>query len=824
MTSTRSAASRKRNSTTNALDILNSLNKRAKAIDDRKTQSARPVRQLRNIPRTPRRDIFDIPGSESPEHSRRATIRSLPIAAARPLNYRDNPVLEDIWTGYSPSSFSEHPQSPNTGPSRSTAEPALRRRSTRLRSVRKQPEIPSTPHRASKDVKRREADHEDEEVMEEYSWQLSHKATDNESASETGDRNSLAGEENDLYPVDLFPDDDRSLSPSAQQLDQTLEQSGQFGSAQSTPNKGKTPQRASISDTRSQRVVQSSSKSYRPTPRAAVPSPSVVVHNSPNRIHGTPLPRRSTRSRPSALETQDDDGDGVIDENAATSIARDGDVGMCEDEHSAKDRRDDDTKSDHETAELSNLNVSSDSIVFGQDSSTHASLPATQSGEPSHPSTSHELRLGASVTPPPSVSRESSEASEASGPAERQLSPQDAPSRRRLSGRLNTVSAANAVLVAQESSASRPRFPDAPNRRKSTGDTRMARPGQPSPERPTSKSSIEESTRALASRRIRRRRSRIVFNYKAHQTPEPESSYPQCKEAMELGKQQRNWKVLILEAHKMGKRLNPTSTERFKDIIDLIEYLHQWYESIHQHPRPAQSLWSKDSCKHEEILGCILSEGNLLLDHVYDTIIKRGNRERGRRLFERIEACVIPKIIELVFTIFDAYHSHPKRLPNIYHHLHRAITLLRDLCERMTILTKEGYVQTSTRTENLLRPLQKLIKASESGLLQNGETDSLDQDVDVIESTDEDTPTVLSRRPWTDTEGIALMDGLIKHQGPGRYALIMRDFADRLKGRTLSELRDKARQAYTLYKPRIQEELRTREGREKWQWLVSVQE
>lgn len=765
MTLTRSAASRKRNSTTNALDILNSLNKKAKAIDDRETQSARPVRQLRNVPRTPRRDIFDIPGSESPEHSRRATIQSLPIAAARPINYRENPVLEDIWTGYAPSSFSEHPQSPDTRSSRSTAEPASQRRSTRLRSVRTQPEIPSSPHRASTDVKRREADHEDEEIMEEYTWQLSHEATDNESASETGDRNSLASEENELYPVDLFPDDDRSVSPSAQQLDQTLEQSGQFGPAQSTPNKGSTPRRASNSDTRSQRVVQSSPKSYRPTLRAAVPSPSAVVHNSPNRIHGTSLSRRSTRSRPSALQTQDDDGDGMIDGNAAKSIARDGDVGMYEDEHSAKDRDDDDTGSDHETAELPNLDVGSDSSVSGQDSSANPSLPATQSGEPSHPSTSHDLRLGASVTPPPSVSRESSEASEASGPAKTQPSPRDTPSRKRQSGRLNTVSAANAVLVAQESPASRPRFPDAPNRRESTDDARMARPGQPSPERLTSESSSEESTRALAVRRIRRRGSRLVFNYEAHQTPEPESSYPRCKEAMELGQQQRNWKALILEAHKMGKRLKPASTERFKDMIDLIEYLHQWYESIHQHPRPAQSLWSKDSRKHEEILGCILSEGNLILDHVYDTIINRGNRERGRRLFEKFEACVIPKIIELVFAIFDAYHSHPRRSPSIYHHLHRAITLLRDLCERMTILTKEGYVQTSTRTENLLRPLQKLIKASESGLLQNGETDSLDQDVDVIESTDEDTPTVLSRRPWTDTEGIALMDGLIKHQG-----------------------------------------------------------
>ncbi|KAL4752727.1 hypothetical protein BDW72DRAFT_170428 [Aspergillus terricola var. indicus] len=792
MTSTRSAASRKRNSTTNALDILNSLDKRAKSKDDRETQSARPARQLRNVPRAPRRDIFDIPGSESPELSRRATIRSSPIAAARPLNPRDIPVLEDIWMDYDPSSFSGYPQSPNTRSSRLSAEPTSRRRSTRLKSVRNQPEILSSPRRASKDVKRRESNHEDEEVMED-SWQLFREATDNESASETGDRNSLAGDENDLYPVDLFPDDDRSLSPSAQQLGQTLEQSGRFGSAQSTPNKRSTAQ-ASDSGTRSQRVVQSSSEFYISTSRAAVPSPSVVIHNSPNGIHGSPLSRRSTRSRPAALQAQDDDGD--VDR--------------------AKDRGDDDTGSDHESAGLPNLNDGLDSPA--------RSLPATQFGELSNSAMGHDLWLGESVALPSSVSREPSEASEASEAGKRQPSPQDAPSRRRLSGRLSTVSAVNTVSVARESPASSPRSSNASNRRGCTDDSQMTTPRQLSPEHPTSRSSSKESTRALASRRIRNRRSRIVYNYTAHQMPEPESSYPQCKEAMELGQQQRNWKVLILEAHKMGKLLNPTLTERFKDIIDLIEHLHQRYKNIHQLLTPTQSLLSKESRKHEERLGCILSDGNILLDHIYDTINKRGNREQGRRLFERFEACVIPKIIELVFVIFDAYHLHHKRLPNIYHHLHRAITLLRDLCERMTILAKEGYVRTSTRTENLLRPLQKLIKASESGLLQNGETDSLDQDVDVIESTDEDTPAVLSRRPWTDTEGVALMDGLIKHQGPGRYALIMRDFADRLKGRTISELRDKARQAYTLYKPRIQEELRTREGREKWQWLVSTQE
>ncbi|KAL6230789.1 hypothetical protein BDW75DRAFT_221720 [Aspergillus navahoensis] len=807
MASTRSAASRKRNSTTNALDILNTLKKRTKTIDDRETQSARPARQLRNVPRAPRRNIYDIPGSESPKLPRHPAVQSSPIFAALPLNPRHTPILEDIWGDYTSTGFPEHAQSPNTESSPLTApEPTLRRQSTRL-SVLNRFEIQSSPHRMTNRVKRGEVDYCEE--------------TDNESASETGDRNSLAGEENDLFQIDLFSTDDGYLSPSAQQLGQALEQSGRFESAESTSNKS-TPQQVPDSGTKSQRVAQSSSKSYRPTPRAAAQSPSVVIHNSPNKIPETPSSRRPTRSRPAPSQAQYDNRDRMIVESALNTLARDGDVNIGKADDRAKEGVGDDTGFNHETADSPNLNDGSDSGLFvRQFSPGPPSLPATQPGEIPLSPNSHDLRLGDSFAVPPPVSRESPEAS---GPG-RQPFPQDAPIRPRRSGRLNTVSTTNAVSMAQEPPAtSRSRSPDELNRRRRADGGQIITPRQPSPRHPTNRPTPEEPTRVLTSRGIQGRRSRIFYNYAAHQDPEPESSYPQCKEAMELGQQLQNWKALIREAHKMRKPLNPASTERFKDIIDLIEYLRQWYEDLHRCSEPAQGLCLKDAWKHEEILNCILSEGNLLLDYVHDTVIKRGNRERGQKLFERIEACIISRIIELVFAIFDAYHLDPKRSPEIYHHLHLALTMLRALCERMTILAKDGYVRTTTRTENLLRPLQKLIKASNSGLLQKIETDSLDQDAEVIESTDEDTPVLLSQRPWTDAEGVALMDGLIKHQGPRRYTLIKRDFADKLKGRTISELRVKAQQAYTLYKPRIQEELRTREGREKWHWLVSVQE
>ncbi|KAL5043298.1 hypothetical protein BDW71DRAFT_188340 [Aspergillus fruticulosus] len=718
MASTRSAASRKRKSTTNALDILNTLKKRAKNKDHRETQSARPAGQLRNVPRAPRRNIYDIPRSESPELPRRPTVQSSPVAATRPLIPRDTPVLEDIWGNYKPTSFPEHPQSPNTKSSPLTAEPTPGRQPTRLRSVQEQSKIQSSPRRTSNRVKRREADYrEDEDYIEEGDyWQSSFReGTDNESASDTGDGNSLAGEENDLLQIDLFSNDDGYLSPSAQQLGQTLEQSGRFESAQSTPNKRITPQRVPDSSTKSQRFAQSSSKRYISTPRAAIESPSVVVHSSPNKILETPLSRRSTRGRPAPSQAQEDDSDRVTGENALKTVARDGDVDMSENEDRAKEGGNDDTEFNHETADSPNLNDGSDPSLFvRQDSPEPRSLPATRAEKIPQPADSHDYRLGDSVAVLSAVSRNPPEAS-APG---RQAPPQDARNRPRWSGRLNTVSTANAVSVAQEPPASsRSRSPDAPNRRRRPDGGQLIRPRQPSPRHPTSRPTPEEPTRVLASRRIRGRRSRIVYDYTAHQNPELESSYPQCKEAMELGQQQRNWKVLIREAHKMGKPLDPASTERFKDMIDLIEYLRQWYEDLHQLSKPAQGLCLKDARKHEEILDCILSEGNLLLDYVHDTVIKRGDQERGRKLFERFEACVIPGIIEMVFAIFDAYHLYPKRLTDIYHHLHGALTLLRDLCERMTILAKDGYVRTITRTENLLRPLQKLIKASESGLL-----------------------------------------------------------------------------------------------------------
>jgi hypothetical protein len=47
-------------------------------------------------------------------------------------------------------------------------------------------------------------------------------------------------------------------------------------------------------------------------------------------------------------------------------------------------------------------------------------------------------------------------------------------------------------------------------------------------------------------------------------------------------------------------------------------------------------------------------------------------------------------------------------------------------------------------------------------------------------------------------------------------------FGQRLRHRSLQELQTKAREIHDRFIPRIQEELKTVEGRRQWQWLLSV--
>ncbi|KAL2870940.1 uncharacterized protein BJX67DRAFT_211177 [Aspergillus lucknowensis] len=746
MPPTRSATSRRtRNSTTKALDFVNSvMDPKGSTTEVRQTQSSRPVRQLRNMSRAPRRDIWEIPNS--PERTRRPNRESSPLATA----------------------------------------PLTPRHSTRLQNRLR---VQNSPVVAGKQAQATGVGHQRTDVKEEDSY---HEESGNSSVEK--DKESTDHELEDAELIgnfNLFSDDAgvsqspsiRFPSPSAF-LNQDLERIGQF---EAILSKTGTPERVTQVRAGEKHGDGRRSTSSRSTPNAAAARPSVVIHNSPNKVLETPIP--SERPAPRHLRRRAEDNDGVVDMGSDGSSPSNGH------ENAAAE----DMGSVYETPDQTDQTSSSASSVSTESSLSErreSSLPATPSGKLRPPPNSRVLRSGASASvhtgshkPVPGRASESPGSDFRWSTSPGQLLDRSTNSRRAVKA------------LALSSHESRPRSSaghtehsgskDAPGNQ--TGRTPFRRPAASSNKEPT----------------------------------EREIDYPRCKEAMNFGEQQSNWKHLIKDGRKMGRRTHPTIPKHFQDIVGLITHLQQWYENLHNHSGISRDLYSEEARKNEKLLDSISREGNLLLDEVYYKAVQRKetSRDKARRLFQEFEASVLPAMIRLVFTAFDAYHIEPKLFPDTYNHLHRILSLLLRFCNRMRSLIQEQYVRCATRSKDLLAPLERLIEASESDALRNVASDLGDREsaASVPSDDDEDLALRTTQKPFTDAEGLALLDGLQQHHGTERYVRILRDF-DKLEGRTIRELRDKAQEAYDRFVPLIQDQLETPEGREEWRWLLSVRE
>ncbi len=667
VTPARSASRRKRNSTTQALDLINNvMNGKDPVAEDRQTQSARPARQLRNIPRAPRRSIFEIPNS---------------------------------------------PEQPKSKSSLLTP-----RRSMRL--SRPQTDIPNSPLQIPARTQVSHVDYHEDNVGGEQSEEPRHDGTDNEPVNEDEGLNGLEDEDNEIIGnFDFFseassPRRSRSASPSAF-LTQELEQSGWFESAQS-PHKIQISERAPELITGNRPVTRGSRRTQRPASEAVLPGPSVVVPTRPNNAPETPLsPVQPTRGHPTSSPSKDGDGDEEMGDGEQ----------IVNSEHAEGDDESPDE-------------ASSDSSLFvRQDSPDQTSLPATRSGKLRKPPNNRAHRTRS----PGTTSAAYSESTPERSPVP--------PGRRRRPDRSQDV----------PSSAKRPVGHELNRPRMSFSRLPVNEAKHPGPNGP------------LVSRRIRNRNSRIVANYRNSETVEnhvPESPYPRCKEAMEFGQQEQNWNVLIKEARRMKQKANSLTKYGLKDTIEFVDDLQCWYEDLYQNSDRPQRLSPKDSHDHKEHLDQISHEGDAILDEVYNLVIKR-QKKQSSKLFEAFEARVIPAIIKLVFTIFDAYHSSPRSLSSIYDHLYSALNKLARLCKRMTSLVKERYVESSTCTQKLREPLQRLIKASETDMLRSTRLDAGDSSGESSGSdgVNGNGPMVTIQKPWADSEGLALIDGLMRHKG-----------------------------------------------------------
>ncbi|GIK07040.1 hypothetical protein Aspvir_002693 [Aspergillus viridinutans] len=282
-------------------------------------------------------------------------------------------------------------------------------------------------------------------------------------------------------------------------------------------------------------------------------------------------------------------------------------------------------------------------------------------------------------------------------------------------------------------------------------------------------------------------------------------------EASNLGQQKENWDSLVAEASELKENIDPSRAESFGQIDKKLSQLRTRYTKINKQLRSQQGPLRENLRECRE---AILEEGTRILDSVYYLSLRRAEShellKQAHQLVKQFEARVFPAMIKVILLCFEAYYTNRKFFPSAYRHLAGAMKLLLRFCDRIASLRTERYILCKIRSRTIRKPLQELIKALEGNLLQRrvNETDGASGGE--------------KKREWTEDEKIALLDGLKLFLGQDRYIRMVCHFGQRLRHRSLQELQTKAREIHDRFIPRIQEELRTVDGRRQWQWLLSV--
>ncbi|PKX95505.1 uncharacterized protein P174DRAFT_404273 [Aspergillus novofumigatus IBT 16806] len=285
-------------------------------------------------------------------------------------------------------------------------------------------------------------------------------------------------------------------------------------------------------------------------------------------------------------------------------------------------------------------------------------------------------------------------------------------------------------------------------------------------------------------------------------------------EASNLGQQKENWDVIVTAASELRENIDPSRAEAFGIIDKQLFQLRTRYTKINKKLKSQQGPLREDLRECEDLREAILEEGTRILDSVYYLSLRQAEShellKQAHRLVKQFEARVFSTMIKVILLCFEGYYANRKLFPSAYRHLAGAMKLLLRFCDRIASLRTERYIRCKVHSRTIRKPLQKLIKAAEGNLLQRrlNETDG---------ATSGD-----KKREWTEDEKIALLDGLKLFLGQDRYIRMVCHFGQRLRHRSLQELQTKAREIHDRFIPRIQEELKTVEGRRQWQWLLSV--
>ncbi|KAE8388931.1 hypothetical protein BDV23DRAFT_184928 [Aspergillus alliaceus] len=291
---------------------------------------------------------------------------------------------------------------------------------------------------------------------------------------------------------------------------------------------------------------------------------------------------------------------------------------------------------------------------------------------------------------------------------------------------------------------------------------------------------------------------------------------PWLEQALKFGGQKANWDILVDEARTLKESTRTSMAEYFANFDLLTSELQESYSLIVDYLQAQRRPPRATVRDCDYLLDAITKEADSLLDDAYDHKDDKERQPSSIDLVDEFECRLVSGMVGVMFPCFEAYYQGDELFPKAYNHLHRVLNVFHRICGRIYGLVRLDYVSSKSRSYRLQRPLKKFIGALEENLFREG----------VPLPASKPAISIKYGKRWTEEEGSALLDGLQRYQGRNRYVQILEHFKKQLRGRTIRSVRNKARQLHdNLLSSTVDpDELQTEEGRERWQWLLSIRE
>ncbi|KKZ63335.1 hypothetical protein EMCG_02336 [[Emmonsia] crescens] len=333
--------------------------------------------------------------------------------------------------------------------------------------------------------------------------------------------------------------------------------------------------------------------------------------------------------------------------------------------------------------------------------------------------------------------------------------------------------------------------------------------------------------------------------------------------------QHTNWSDLLAEAKRLipGPSLtqkNPllckllAAIAQAKQLYAKTSEIRQNYQTVPDHLDEAEK---SNTQQVVEQVSHILSRVRLVFDEKGDLDANDRDLERKRQAVHEIIGYAVPELVDLLKPCVTAHYIDHELSIGGMKQLTQLLQSLSLLCEKIQPKFFRPYIHfgdmlKNTRVvvrflwtvfdneSNRIQAKQRLekfnsIQQKRSGPRQNMQNrrqrrqeatpaatdEEQDEHISIVSIDDESSTDQLSESPeefpWTTAESEALVAGLERYQGLNRYTMILRDFKTELSGRTMEDLRLKAREIRDSYVAAMRLDNLMLDAQQ-WSWLLEV--